>query len=48
MDNNKIIEIAMHRIGTKDIRHLDGLTLCIDDVFYNIYVNNNIIEVEEI
>ena len=45
---DKIIKIAMKRIGTKRISTLDGLTICIDDVFYNIYVNDNEVEIVEV
>lgn len=44
----KIIKEAMRRIGTKIISTLDGMTICIDEVFYNIYVNENEVEVEEV
>lgn len=45
---NDIIYYAMSRIGTNDVNLLDGMTLCYNDKYYNIYVNNGIIEIEEI
>lgn len=45
---NDIIEYAMNRIGTNDINLLDGMTLCYNDKYYNIYVDNDIIVIDEI
>lgn len=45
---NDIIEYAMSRIGTNDINILDGMTLCYNDRYYNIYVDNGTIEIDEI
>lgn len=44
----EIINEAMRRIGTKIVSVLDGMTLSIDDICYNIYVDGGEIEVEEI
>lgn len=44
----EIIKIAMQKIGTKRVSTLDGLTICINDIFYNIYVNGNEVTVEEV
>lgn len=44
----KIIKEAMRRIGTKRVLTLDGMTICIDEIFYNIYVNGNEVEIMEI
>ena len=45
---NEIIKYAMNRIGTNDINILDGMTLCYNDKYYNIYVNNGIVEIDEV
>lgn len=45
---NDIIEYAMNKIGTNDISILDGMTLCYNDRYYNIYVDNGVIEIDEI
>lgn len=45
---SEIIKIAMQKIGTKRVSVLDGMTTCINDIFYNIYVDGNEVTVEEI
>lgn len=45
---NDIIYYAMSRIGANDVNLLDGMTLCYNDKYYNIYVNNGIVEIDEI
>lgn len=45
---NDIIEYAMNRIGTNDINILDGMTLYYNDKYYNIYVNNGIVDIDEV
>lgn len=47
-EKDYIIEYAMNRIGTNDISILDGMTLCYNDRYYNIYVDNGVIEIDEI
>lgn len=44
----EIIKKAMRSIGTKRVSALDGMTIFIDDICYNIYVNGNEVEVMEI
>lgn len=45
---SKIIKTAMRRVGTKRLSILDGMTLEVDGVFYNIYVNGNEVTIEEV
>ena len=35
-----IINIALKRIGTTNINLLDGMTIIINEVWYNIYVDS--------
>lgn len=44
----EIIKESMRRIGTKRVSAVDGMTICIDDTFYNIYVNDSEVTIEEI
>ena len=46
MTKQGIIQEALKRIGTTNINLLDGMTLVIDDIWYNIYINNNIITID--
>lgn len=46
MNNQTIINIALKKIGTTNINLLDGMTLFIDDVCYNIYVDNGIVDID--
>lgn len=45
---SKIIKYAMSKIGTKRVSTLDGMTLVYKDKWYNIYVDDNNVTVEEI
>ncbi len=45
---NEIIEYALHRIGSTRIGLLDGMTLIYQDRWYNIYVENGEVTVEEV
>ena len=46
MSKKEIIQEALKRIGTANINLLDGMTLVINDVWYNIYVNNGNISID--
>lgn len=39
MNKDKIIQEALKRIGSTNVNLLDGMTLVIDGIWYNIYVN---------
>lgn len=43
-----IVKYAMRKIGTKCVSALDGMTLEYKNKWYNIYVNDNNVEIEEI
>ena len=45
---SKIIKYAMRKIGTKRVSALDGLTIEYKNAWYNIYVTENNVEIEEI
>ena len=45
---NEIIEYALRRIGTTRIGFLDGMTVIYQDRWYNIYVENGEVTVEEV
>lgn len=45
---NEIIEYALRRIGSTRIGLLDGMTLIYQDRWYNIYVENGAVTVEEV
>ena len=46
MNKDKIIQEALKRIGTTNINLLDGMTLVIDDIWYNIYVKNGNVTID--
>lgn len=46
MTKAEIIQTALNRIGTTNINLLDGMTLFIDDICYNIYVNDGKVEID--
>ena len=45
---SKIIKYAMQKIGTQRVSILDRMTLEYENKWYNIYVNENEVTVEEI
>ena len=45
---NTIVKYAMRKIGTKCVSALDGMTLEYKHKWYNIYVNDNNVEIEAI
>ena len=46
MNKDKIIEEALKRIGAANINLLDGMTLVIDNICYNIYVKNGNVTID--
>ena len=46
MNKDKIIQEALKRIGTTNINLLDGMTLVINDIWYNIYVKNGNVTID--
>ena len=46
MDKNTIINYALQKIGSNNVNLLDGMTLVINNIFYNIYVNNGNITID--
>ena len=48
MDKEFLTELALIKIGTTNVNLLDGLTFIIDKKWYNFYVKNGNVEIEEI
>lgn len=46
LNKDKIIQEALKRIGTTNINLLDGMTLVIDNIWYNIYVKNENVTID--
>lgn len=46
MEKDKIIQEALKRIGTTNINLLDGMTLVIDDIWHNVYVNKGNVTID--
>ena len=46
MNKNAIINYALQKIGSENINLLDGMTLVINNIFYNIYVDNGNITID--
>ena len=46
MTKAEIIQTALNRIGTTNINLLDGMSLFIDDICYNIYVSDGKVEID--
>ena len=46
MNENDIIKYAMKSIGATNICQLDGMTIFINDICYNIYVNDGKVDID--
>lgn len=46
MSKNDIIKRATKSIGATNINQLDGMTIFIDDICYNIYVNDGKVDID--
>lgn len=46
MNKDKIIQEALKRIGSTNVNLLDGMTLVMGDIWYNIYVKNGNVTID--